>query len=41
MAQATNPQSISVYYDADISTGILTLNQKPSRRYWREINASW
>ncbi|MBI2119565.1 MAG: hypothetical protein HYT97_08065 [Elusimicrobia bacterium] len=41
MAQATNPQSISVYYDADISTGILTLNQKPTRRYWREINTSW
>ncbi|MBI3012738.1 MAG: hypothetical protein HYY63_03850 [Elusimicrobia bacterium] len=41
MAQATNPQSVTVYFDEDISTGVLTLNQKPKKLYWREIKREW
>jgi hypothetical protein len=41
MAQATNPQSVVVYYDNDVSTGVLTMNQSPKRIYWRETKTGW
>ncbi|GEM_PF-1493813 len=41
MAQATNPQSIVIYYDSTVSTGIITSNQQPRRLYWREIKTTW
>ncbi len=41
MAQATNPQSVTVYYDSTVSTGIITSNQAPRRLYWREVKSTW
>jgi hypothetical protein len=41
LQQATNPQSVIVYYDVDVSTGIYLSNQSISRSSWREIKATW